>query len=485
MRTLSAPRNRGFSAGAALAGALVVFVLLLITPHNAALASTPPGTVMVPADFSGIAEKASSAVVNIRTTKTNKPGKMLRQFSPFGEQDPFNDFFDRFFGDQLPHEFRERSLGSGFIMGADGLIVTNNHVVEKADTIQVKLNNGKEFDAEVIGKDPKTDLALIKIKSAEKLPFLPLGNSDGLRVGEWVVAIGSPFGLEHTVTAGIVSAKGRVIGTGPYDDFIQTDASINPGNSGGPLLNLEGQVVGINTAIVAQGQGIGFAIPINMARGILGQLQKSGEVTRGWLGVAIQDVTEELADYYKLPDTKGAMISKVFPDDPADKAGLRQMDVVREVNGKAIESGRDLSRYIAEVPVGEKAKVTVFREGKTRSFDVEIAKRDEEEIAWEEGGGGEGESASVLGLKVTDITPEIARKLELDSPEGVLVEGVDPESKAAMAGIVRGDVIKELNREPVTSVEDFKKKAAKVKGGGEVSFFISGQSGFKVVKITK
>ena len=300
---------------------------------------------------------------------------------PFGD-----DFFDRFFGDIPQREFKQRSLGSGFIISADGYIITNNHVVEQADKIIVKLSDGKEYEAKVIGKDAKTDIALIKIKATDSLPVAETGDSDKLRVGDWVVAIGNPFGLEQTVTAGIVSAKGRVIGAGPYDNFIQTDASINPGNSGGPLFNMEGKVVGINTAIVAQGQGIGFAIPISMAKSILPDLKSTGKVTRGWLGVSVQDITEDIAKSMKLKDRNGALIADVFTGDPADKAGLKAGDVVTEINGKKIKDTHELLMLIAGFRVGETVVIKSdpgwsgeslqhHRRGKERSGDRRPSER--------------------------------------------------------------------------------------------------------------
>jgi serine protease Do len=310
--------------------------------------------------FADLAEKLKPAVVNISTTKTVKSGGFR---SPFGQGSPFDrnfggeDFFERFFGDIPQRQFKQKSLGSGFIISHDGYIFTNNHVVEQADKILVKLSDGKEYEAKVIGKDAKTDIALIKIKPSDNLPIVETGDSDKLRVGDWVIAIGNPFGLEQTVTAGIVSAKGRVIGAGPYDNFIQTDASINPGNSGGPLINLNGEVVGINTAIVASGQGIGFAIPINMARDVIPQLEKSGHVTRGWLGVGIQEVTPALAKSFGLKEEKGALVSQVSKGGPADKAGIEQGDVILEFDGKTIAEMKDLPRIVASTPVGRTVAV--------------------------------------------------------------------------------------------------------------------------------
>ncbi|MFC1815440.1 Do family serine endopeptidase [Thermodesulfobacteriota bacterium] len=321
---------------------------------------------LTPESFTSLAEKVSPTVVNIRTVKTVKGNGRVSRHSipgPYGKENPFHDFFNKFFGDEQQREFKQRSLGSGFIIDKAGYIVTNNHVVENADKIKVKLKDGDEFDAEVVGRDPNTDLAFIKIEALKDLPVLKTGDSVSLKVGQWVVAIGSPFGFEQTVTAGIVSAKGRVIGSGPYDDFIQTDASINPGNSGGPLINMQGEVVGINTAIIASGHGIGFAIPINLAQGIIEQLKTSGEVTRGWLGVAIQPLSRELADYYGIKKDSGVLVTNVFKGDPAEQSGIRPRDIILEVNGKEIEDHRDLTRTIANTGVGETAQIKILRDG--------------------------------------------------------------------------------------------------------------------------
>ena len=293
--------------------------------------------VLAPETFAVLAKKISAAVVNISTRKSRetaehdsqtflhaRTSRRPGQPSPFGPEDPFKDFFEKFFG-EMPKEFKSRSLGSGFIFDRDGYIITNNHVVEGADKIKVKLLDGREFKATIKGRDPMTDLALIKIESANHdLPVLTLGDSNAMQVGDWVLAVGNPFGLSHTVTQGIISAKGRVIGAGPYDDFIQTDASINPGNSGGPLVNFNGEVVGINSAIVASGQGIGFAIPSNMAKGIIPQLKEKGSVVRGMLGVQIQMVTPELAKSFGLKEPMGALVAEVNPGSPAAKAGIQR-----------------------------------------------------------------------------------------------------------------------------------------------------------------
>ena len=298
----------------------------------------------------------------------------------FEEEDPL-DRFEKYFGDDQQKAFKQQSLGSGFVIDEKGFIVTNNHVIEAADEIQVRLNDGKEYDAEIVGRDPNTDLALIRVSSPARLPAVQFGDSDLLEVGQWVVAIGNPFGLEHTVTAGIVSAKGRVIGSGPYDDFIQTDASINPGNSGGPLINLNGKVVGINTAIISNAQGIGFAVPINLAKGIIDQLKQSGEVTRGWLGVAIQDITPEMADYHGIQGKTGVIVTEVFDGDPAALGGIRARDIILSVNGIPVATTRDLTRTIAGIQVGNTAHIEAVRDRETRAFDVTIAKRDETALA--------------------------------------------------------------------------------------------------------
>lgn len=455
--------------------------------HPAAgVAATPDTMFSPPESFSDLAETASRAVVNIRTVKTIKGGgQVFRHFqkNPFGDDDHMRDFFDRFFDDHQNRNFKQRSLGSGFIIGKDGYIVTNNHVIENADEIVVILNNEKEFDAKIVGRDKNTDLALIKIEPHHKLPVLEFGDSDTLKVGQWVVAIGNPFGLEHTVTAGIVSAKGRVIGSGPYDDFIQTDASINPGNSGGPLLNMKGKVIGINTAIVAGGQGIGFAIPVNLAKNIIGQLKTSGEVTRGWLGVGIQDISDEVAEYYGIKNKKGVLVTEVFPGDPADSAGIKPKDIIVSVNGKAIDSARKLTGIIADVPVGDTAKIDVIRNGKSKTLNVKIAKREETKIS---ANNTPKENKQQLGIHVADITPETASQFNLKDTKGVMVTGVDAESKAAEAGLQIHDVILEINHRNISSVGDFEKAINDVPEGKTINLFVRRLNrGFLVVKITK
>ena len=345
------------------------------------------------------------------------------------------------------------------------------------------LKDGREFDAEIKGRDPNTDLALVKIESDNDLPTIELGDSDILKVGEWVLAIGNPFGLEHTVTAGIISAKGRVIGSGPYDDFIQTDASINPGNSGGPLISMEGKVVGINTAIIAGGQGIGFAIPVNLARGIIKQLKTKGEVTRGWLGVGIQDLTKELKEYYGMKDGEGVLVTQVFPDDPAAEAGIEPKDIILEVNGHKVKTSRELSRMIAEASVGQKVDIVVLRKGNKKEFNIKLSKRKDTEIASRND---EIRKKTEFGIAVSNLTPEIARQFNLKDAEGVVVVGVEPDSKGEKAGILIGDIIKEINHEDIDDADEYSKEIGKVKSGENVYMYILRPNrGFVAIKLIK
>jgi len=406
--------------------------------------------------FSYLAKKVRPAVVNISTTKKIRTQPRSR-LPGFGPRDPFDDFFERFF--QGPMERPSRSLGSGFVINNEGHILTNNHVIDGAEEITVQLTNKKKYPAEIVGTDPKTDLAIIKIK-AKDAPFVTLGNSDALEVGDWVMAVGNPFGLEHTVTAGIVSAKGRVIGAGPYDDFIQTDASINPGNSGGPLFNLKGEVIGVNTAIVASGQGIGFAIPINMAKDLVPQLIKSGKVTRAWLGVGIQEITPELAESFGLKSSSGGLISNVFPESPADKAGFRPGDVVVEFDGKKIRDSHELPAMVARAAVGEKVRVKILREGRETELVVKLG---EMEQGQKEAMETTSSKSKELGLAVRDMTPEELNEAGIKL--GILVIGVEAGSPADFAGIRRGDILLAVNNVTVAKTSDFRKASQKIKKG--------------------
>jgi serine protease Do len=441
----------------------------------------------VPNSFTDLAQKASTGVVNISTVKTIKGGgPVSRQFhqGPYNEKDPFNDFFRRFFGENPHKDFKQRSLGSGFIIDKKGYIVTNNHVIENADEILVKLNDDKEYKAEVVGRDANTDIALIKVSAGGDLPYMELGDSDELKVGQWVVAIGNPFGLDHTVTAGIVSAKGRVIGSGPYDDFIQTDASINPGNSGGPLINMDGKVIGINTAIVASGQGIGFAIPVNMARGILEQLKDTGEVTRGWLGVAIQTIDDDLAEYYGIKKGAGVLVTEAFPGDPAAEAGIKANDIIVAVDGQKVDQGRTLSRIIAGIPVGKKVTVALLRKGKQKDVKVTIAQRKDDVLMAK--ASSKRTSGKVLGIHAEQLTSNLAGKYNLGEADGVIVVRVDRDSKAEKSGVQPGDIIKEINHTPIRSLKDYNETLKKIKKEGAVAMVIKRRgAGFVVVKMTR
>ncbi len=454
------------------------FLVPIGTDVQTASAVSPGDSSRAPGSFADLAEKVKPSVVNIGTTKVVRGGTR----SPFGGGAPFDryfgdEFFDRFFGDAPRREFKQQSLGSGFIISSDGYIFTNNHVVEHADKILVKLSDGREYEAKIIGKDAKTDIALIKIKPNENLPVAEIGDSDKLRVGDWVLAIGNPFGLEQTVTAGIVSAKGRVIGAGPYDNFIQTDASINPGNSGGPLFNMEGKVIGINTAIVAQGQGIGFALPISMAKNILPDLKSKGKVSRGWMGVSVQDITEEMAKSLQLKDRRGAIVSEVFKGDPAERAGIRAGDIVTEISGKKIKDTHELLLSIASFHVGDKVSIKVIRDGREMIFQVTVVERkDQPEVAAAKGGAYE-----QFGLAVEDITPEIARYLGIPKKTGIIVVRVQSGSPADEMGIQPQDIILQVNKTKIASVKEYMSEVSKKSNKGSIMLLIKrGQATFFV-----
>jgi serine protease Do len=442
-------------------------IATLFDPISGPEAQTSPVAPVAPGSFSQLAKNASPSVVNISTVKVVKGGGQVP--SPFGADDPFREFFERFFGDRTPRDFKQRSLGTGFIIDKEGFILTNNHVVEGTDEITVTLADKREFVAKIIGRDPKTDLALIRIESDQVLPALPLGDSDKLEVGDWVMAIGNPYGLGHTVTAGIVSAKYRQIGAGTYDNFIQTDASINPGNSGGPLLDTTGKVIGVNTAIFSQSGGsigIGFAIPINMAKDLLPQL-KEGKVVRGWLGVVIQQVTSELKDKLKLSTEKGALVADVVEGGPAEKAGIERGDVIITFDGKDINESDDLPYIVASTPVGKTVTVEVMRKGERKSIQVKIGELEEEEkpqVA--------SEARPNLGLTVREITPELARNFGLSETSGVVIVQVQANSPAQEAGLAPGDLILELDQVEVKDLEQFNKMTEGYKAGDTVLFLI-------------
>ena len=431
--------------------------------------------------FVEIAKKQNPAVVNVSTkAKAEAAPKNFRVPRPNPGQnrspDPFRDFYDRFFGER-PDQKPKRGMGSGFVIDKEGHILTNYHVVEGADEIIVILDdNGteKEYTATLVGSDPKTDIALVKINresgDTKDFPFLRLGSSENLEVGEWVVAIGNPFGLSHTVTVGVVSALGRSIGAGPYDEFIQTDASINPGNSGGPLINIEGDVIGINTAIISGNTGgnvgIGFAIPINIAKGILKDLKERGTVTRGWLGVMIQKITPELAKSFGLNQSEGALVGDVIPDGPAAKGGIKRGDVIVRFDGQQVKDMEDLPKIVAATRPNSVVDVEVIREGSQMTLRVSIELLEDSKPTVVAA------KADPLGLQAQDITEELAQNLKLEGSEGVLVSDVTAGNAAAEAGIRRGDVISEMNRSIVKNLGDYQNILASVQKGSSVLFLI-------------
>jgi len=478
-----------------------LFALMCVAFMSApAMAALPELTELV--------EKVGPAVVNISTTKTVYEQDRLREFFEFHKKGaPFEDFFDQFDkflgpkgkdgkegkdGKDKGRSFKQRSLGSGFIISKDGYIVTNNHVIEEADEVKVNLpDSDKPLPAKVVGRDPEMDLALLKIEDGGNLPYLEFGDSAKLKVGQWVMAIGNPFGLENTVTVGIISAMGRIIGAGPFDNFIQTDASINPGNSGGPLLDMEGRVIGVNTAIVAAGQGIGFAIPSNMAKDIVNQLRENKSVKRGWLGVTIQDIDENTAKALGLDAAKGSLVSSVLPGDPADKAGVKTGDVISEVNGEEIEDSNGLLRKIAALRPGEKAELTVIRKGDKLTVSVNLGQRDAKKTVETMQGEDEtqqGAEAEVLGLTVTPLGKEEAKALGMKKAEGLLIAQVAEGSAAEEAEIRPGDVILEVNQRPVGSPSDFaetvKEEGAK-KGVVMLLLKRNGQNLFRTIPVDK
>jgi serine protease Do len=419
-----------------------------------------------PPSFAAIAKKTMPVVVNISTTSQRPPRS--------GSNDPIEEFFNRFFGEAPPRENNQRSLGSGIVISRDGEILTNYHVVRNADVIKVKLADQTEHEARLIGKDSRTDLALIKIRKTNgNLPFAKLGASSSLDVGDWVMAIGNPFGLEHTVTAGIVSAKGRVIGAGPYDKFIQTDASINPGNSGGPLINAAGEVIGVNSAIFSQSGGnvgIGFAIPIDLARKVAEHLRKHGRVVRGWLGVRAQDLSPTATTSLGLTRniSEMAVVTDVTESSPAAEAGIKTGDVIIEFNGKPVPKSHDFPSIIADTPPGQKITLKLWRDKKEQAVAVKIGELPDENDPSQQTEARDSE----LGLRVQRITPEAARRLGLSSAKGVLVMEVQPGSPADQVGIEPADVIREINQRPVSNVKDFERAARQGRRGDRILLLI-------------
>lgn len=465
---------------------LLASFLMLASTTVVGHAATPRNA---PASFSDVAKNVSDEVVNIQVVTITQIGGMQNYQgygSPWGQQEssPF-EFYEKFFGESVPREYQQNSLGSGFIVDKEGYIVTNNHVVENANEIKVKLKNGNEYPATVVGRDSDTDIALIKIEPNEKLKAAELGDSDALNVGDWVVAVGSPFGYEQTITAGIISAKGRVINATTYDDFLQTDASINPGNSGGPLIDMNGKVVGINTAIVDIGTGIGFAIPVNMAKNVIQQLRANGEVTRGYLGISPQDFNEDLADYLGVQAKKGVLVAKVLSGHPAEKAGIQVQDIITKIDGKEVGNARELMRIVADIPVGTKTEVVALRNGKTKMFKVEIGERPpEDEDTDNKDTRRNAPTPSDLGIRVTEITPNLANRFGLSETEGVIVSQLAQNGKASAAGLETGDIIKEINHEAIKTVEDYNNAIQKVGEKETISMYIfRSTEGYLVINI--
>lgn len=497
-----------------------------LNPRSMALGSGTPPPVALTSDqalktaqglsdaFVQIAQHANPAVVNISTSAKQKVGGGQQFFfgSPGGKgQDDFWKWFfgdeDNPFGRQAPppgkpqqeeggERLTPRGQGSGFLVDPKGYILTNAHVVEGADLIEVKVTNGSGEDtykAKLVGKDEKTDLAVIRIESDKSFPYLSLGDSTNLKVGEWVVAVGNPFGVGKTVTSGIVSAKERSIGYGPYDEYLQTDASINPGNSGGPLLNLRGEVVGVNAAIFTPSGGfvgIGFAIPSNLAGHIYQQLKTEGKVTRGWLGIYIGAVNKDAAQAMGLPGGAGVLVRQVLPNSPAQKAGFKDGDIILEYDGQKMNNEKDLLKRVADTPVGKAVKVVAWREGEKVNLSVTIARRDEEAIAKGENdgasGAGEVTSATRLGLGVEELTAEVAKEIGAEGQQGVVIGSVKVGGPAEAAGLVKGDLIKRVNQKPTPNVKTFLSVIGeKGKNSFLIEFTRRGHTDFTVIKVEK
>ena len=409
--------------------------------------------------FTNLVKVVTPSVVNISTVSKKKLVQPFIEISPF-----FGDLFEEM--PSKPRYHKESSLGSGFIINKDGYIITNDHVVRDAESIQVKLSNEVIYDAKIVGSDPKSDIAVIKISAKEPLPIAVLGDSDKLQVGQWAIAIGNPFGLDRTVTVGVVSATGRSnMGIETYENFIQTDASINPGNSGGPLLNVNGEVIGINTAIVAAGQGIGFAIPVNMAKQVVEQLIKKGSVTRAWLGVAIQPVTEDIAASFGLKNAGGALISDVMAGSPAEKAGLKQGDILVTFDGKKIKDARQLQLAVAEAPIGKSLTAEIFRDGKFLQVNLQLASG---ESAAAKKPRSTKTAASWLGLDVE----ELPRSKAQSGISGVIITAVEAESSAARSGIQRGDIIMSVNQRKISNLEEYETAIKDAEKRGSVALLV-------------
>lgn len=473
--------RKQFYLGAAFLLVIGIFVGLILSSHVGIIETVPAKSQVSSKSIdiltqlsdaqSEVAAVATPSVVNISTTRVIKS----RDESPF---DLFDDpFFRRFFGDQLPHqnipkEHKEQSLGSGVIVSEDGYIVTNNHVIEKAEEIKVLLSNKRDYKAKLVGADPKTDIAVIKIDGKGLTP-LPWGDSNKLKVGEIVFAIGNPFALNQTVTMGVISAVGRAnVGIADYEDFIQTDAAINPGNSGGALINARGELIGINTAILSRTggyQGIGFAVPSSMARQVMDSLIKYKKVVRGWLGVSIQEVTSDLAEEFGVRDLKGALVSGVMKGSPAEKAGIKQGDVILEYNGKTVEDTGHLRNMVSQTPINTNVKIKLLRHKKEIDTQVTIAELPKKMAESSPRNPGQSpdqdeESSALTGMSVRELSADLARHFGIEGQEkGVVVVKVDPDSKVSEAGIRPGDIILQINQQNITTLQEYKQATARIK----------------------
>ena len=435
--------------------------------------------------FAPLIKKAAPAVVSVRSTRTAKGPEM----SGMPEGFPFPFFFGPQGPNQPPQERRQRGIGSGVIFSADGYILTNHHVIEDADEVKVQLLDEREFDAEVVGSDSKTDIAVLKVDGSN-LPVLPLGNSEAVEVGDIVLAIGNPFGIGQTVTMGIVGATGREFGImarqAGYEDFIQTDAAINPGNSGGALINSRGELVGINTAILSRSggnQGVGFAVPVNLAHHITKQLVEHGKVQRGYMGVGIQDIDPTMSKTLDLPDSKGAVVTRVEPEGPAAEAGFERYDVIRSIDGRAIRDTRELRLAVANEAPGDTIDVEVLRDGGKKTLSVTLTEFPEDDQMARNPGGGQ--SGALEGVSVDELSPEVAQRLRLGPDvRGVVVTRVLPDSAAAEAGLAPGDVIQEVARKPVGSVAEFRSAMGSIEEGEAVLLLVHsrGFSRFVVIE---
>jgi serine protease Do len=458
-----ARHHRKIIALAAIVTAIAAAMQLSTSPATA-LAAVPPAKVVAdkPDSFAALVKAVQPAVVNIATTA--RIGTAVMPEFRFPEGSPFERYFRDFFGNGFPNKPemgpgpKARALGSGFIIDPDGYVVTNNHVIDKAEEITVTVNGGDQYSARIIGRDPKTDLAVLKIEANEPLPYVQFGDSDAAQVGDWVIAVGNPFGLGGSVSAGIISARGRDIRSGPFDDYLQVDAPINRGNSGGPLFDREGKVIGINTAIFSPSGGsvgIGFAIPSAMAKTIVEQLKQSGQVERGFLGVHIQEVSKEIAQSLDLDEAKGALIARVESDGPAEEAGLKTGDLILEFNGQKVDRLKDLPRLVAAAKAGEKSKLRILRDGNEQIVNVKVGRMPGDEMTAMKSSESKGSAQARLGVALAPLTPEYKQRLRLpDDAEGVVIVDVERNSAAAREGLRAGDVIKRVGNKKVSTPED-------------------------------